>query len=313
MPDANQIQCPNCGQPYAVRDDQWAQYNGRTINCTKCGKSFTVTAPPEVLPPVAPAAPPPFPPQPVAYSGPPGLPGGYVDPATYPQGPVVKNRWALASLLCAVLLFWLPILGGAIAIVTGIIALTRTRDPRGDRKGMAIAGISIGGVSILVTPIILMLIAILLPALNRAREQANRAKCASNMHQLGQAMMMYANTNAGHFPDKLEDVLQVDPALSRTVFVCPSDDKAPPSSASAQAAAHEISTGQNCSYVYVGNELTTSASSDAVILYEPLADHRKEGMNVLFADGHVEFFPAATAKDILSQDAAGKRPIRVSP
>src|SRR5690242_13035800 len=45
MAEANLIQCPNCGQAYFVQPHQWGQYLGQTINCTRCGKPFTVTAP----------------------------------------------------------------------------------------------------------------------------------------------------------------------------------------------------------------------------------------------------------------------------
>jgi prepilin-type processing-associated H-X9-DG protein len=53
---------------------------------------------------------------------------------------------------------------------------------------------------LVVIGIIATLIALLLPALARAREQAQLVTCASQMRQLAFAWMNYATDNAGHLP-----------------------------------------------------------------------------------------------------------------
>jgi prepilin-type N-terminal cleavage/methylation domain-containing protein/prepilin-type processing-associated H-X9-DG protein len=57
---------------------------------------------------------------------------------------------------------------------------------------------------LVVIGIIAVLISLLLPSLQRAREQANVANCLSNLRQIGQGVEMYANMFKGQMPLVLE-------------------------------------------------------------------------------------------------------------
>jgi len=93
---------------------------------------------------------------------------------------------------------------------------------------------------LVVIAIIGILAAMLLPALNRAREKGKAALCISNMKQIGVAIIMFADDNSDHFPagytGSSDWALIVGPYVARNmtnytsnaghapsgVFVCPS-------------------------------------------------------------------------------------------
>jgi prepilin-type processing-associated H-X9-DG protein len=181
------------------------------------------------------------------------------------------------------------------------VAPPARRKPRGWLVGV----LSVAGAAVLV----LLLMLLLLPPLNRARESANRVKCMSNMRLLGQAMMLYANVNAGQFPDTLDKLL---PYAGADVFVCPSCAHTPAPGTTPQIQASNLYKGGHLSYVYTGAGLSTNFAginpATKPVLYEPLANHA-DGINVLYADGSVAFLPLGAAQAMLGQQKLAGQPV----
>jgi len=74
------------------------------------------------------------------------------------------------------------------------VSKPRSNTPRGSIQGFTLVEL------LVVIGIISVLISLLLPALTRAREQANSIKCMANLRSIGQAIALYASDNGGSLP-----------------------------------------------------------------------------------------------------------------
>jgi len=168
--------------------------------------------------------------------------------------------------------------------------------PAAKKSGWGVTLMTVGGALLL----ILLLMIVLLPPLSRAREQANRVKCASNLRQLGQAMFIYASVNGGMFPDRPDKLLSY---IGSATLVCPSTGDDPAPGTTPQIQGSNLYAGGHLSYVYVGAGLSTTSgrgvNSTTVVMYEPLTNHN-EGVNVLYADGSVTFLPRGAAQTMIA-------------
>jgi prepilin-type N-terminal cleavage/methylation domain-containing protein/prepilin-type processing-associated H-X9-DG protein len=172
---------------------------------------------------------------------------------------------------------------------------------------------------LVVIAIIALLAAILFPVFARARENARRASCSSNLKQIGLGILQYKQDYDERFPlDDTNDVNTVGWAYiiqpyvkSEQVFQCPSDNSILPTGATTLARADQPGFTD---YFYNGNLVTTlggtgvaesqvqyasntimngdyaTSSADRQIVSVSLGSTRHlEGANYTFADGHVKW------------------------
>jgi prepilin-type processing-associated H-X9-DG protein len=141
-----------------------------------------------------------------------------------------------------------------------------------------------------------LLVSVLLPSLNRSREQANRIKSASNLRQIGLACQIYANEHKGKFPNELSQTLEED--ITADVFVNPRTKTSLPAGLQGDALKRWVNDSSD--YVYVGKGLNFQATAETVIAYEK-PEGLQDGVNFLYADGHVDWQPMPVAMELIEK------------
>jgi type IV pilus assembly protein PilA len=115
-----------------------------------------------------------------------------------PVGPAATSGKAVASLIFGLLVF-VP-LSFVAAIVFGHLALSEIRKSAGrlHGQGMAIAGLVLGYFWVALVPIILIIAAIAIPNLLRAKMAANESSAAATLRSIITAEVTYASNHPDH-------------------------------------------------------------------------------------------------------------------
>src|SRR5271168_4611976 len=168
--------------------------------CPRCAASLqdSVAFSPSCGSSVAPYAPPP-------PLSPPSNPLNHGASTAYAVAPATSGK-AIASLVCGILAYIIPFFLAIPAIVFGHIALSDIKKSAGRLKGqgLAIAGLVLGYLGISVIPFILIVAAIAIPNLLRARMAANEASAVGSLRTIETAAISYDSEFENGFPSSLE-------------------------------------------------------------------------------------------------------------
>jgi type IV pilus assembly protein PilA len=167
--------CRNCG----MANPDSGQY------CSKCGQPLPAAA--------GRTAP-----------GPTPVPGSSFAPPPPVAGDAPTSGKAIASLICGIFTFFLP--ASIAAVILGHLSLSEIRKSAGriGGQGIAITGLILGYLGIVIVPFILIIAAIAIPNLLRARMAANEASAVGSLRSVNTAAMVYATTYENGFPSGLE-------------------------------------------------------------------------------------------------------------
>ena len=135
-----------------------------------------------------------------------------------------------------------------------------------------------------------LLLGLLLPALGAVRSRALRANCQSNLRQIGLAVNGYSEDYDGDFPPSLAE-LYSDYVSNARLFKCPATNDRGYLDFVAGTA-----TEASASYVYLPGRFC-ELPGDFFVAYDKPGNHRGDGVNVVYVDGHVQWWKLNTASD----------------
>jgi prepilin-type processing-associated H-X9-DG protein len=142
-----------------------------------------------------------------------------------------------------------------------------------------------------------VLISILLPALNKARQQAQQVKSAANLKNIGLAAQIYANNQKnGAFPKDFA-VMMKETDLTVDIFVNPRTNTAAPREAPKEQQLAWVRDQSDYVWNGAGKKSTTVGGDDPIAWEKP--EGLTGGINILFGDGHVQFEAMPYALEVI--------------
>lgn len=149
------------------------------------------------------------------------------------------------------------------------------------------------------SPIIWLALGI--PSLTAADDMADRATSATNLRQVGQAMMLYSNENKGKYPPDLVTLTKTQDLPQETL-------KSPFGPAKG---------GSDIVLVQYGKVNPVSgnlpAASEVIVAYDQAALEQGDGANALYADGHVDWLTPEALKKGLEESKKKAVPPNAQP
>ena len=148
----------------------------------------------------------------------PGVPG--------PASPEKTSGMAIASLIFGILFLFFPL--SLLAVIFGHVSLSQIKKSAGrlGGRGLAITGLVLGYLGIAMIPLILIIAAIAIPNLLRARMAANEASAVGAIREIDSAQATYQMTyeKVGYAPD-LQSLGGVAPCAPSAATACLIDNQ----------------------------------------------------------------------------------------
>jgi len=211
--------------------------------------------------------------------------------------PPKTSGLAIASLILGILGIFCGGITAIVGLVLGIVAIVTINKSDGQLRGsgLAIAGTVVSAIVLLILP------AMLLPALAKAKMRAQTINCLNNVKQLNLALLTYANAHNGKYPPEETwcDAVQTY-VSSDKVFKCVADTQNSRCDYALNAKLGGFATGKVRSPQTTVSVFETTGgwnmTGDAELLPHP-SRHGKSFV-VGFADGHVEVLTESRLQDL---------------